>query len=159
MQKSNLYILFLAHGVCGVFARRLSFSLSLCVSVFYCVYRVCSVVCLISFLECGLHCSNNNSFGRSDPCVVYNICQTTESTLCFKFYVRVPVCLSAVYNTYDMYMIYTYMYLVCDFAVLFHSFVRSLVHWKCVNVITSLLLFETQTTGSEVKHIRIYDFY
>lgn len=110
--------------VCGVFARRLSFSLSLCVSVFYCVYRVCSVVCLISFLECGLHCSNNNSSGRSDPCVVYNICQTTESTLCFKFYVRVPVCLSAVYNTYDMYMIYTYMYLVYDFAVLFHSFVR-----------------------------------
>lgn len=75
------FVYFVPHTRYVVCLRVVSLSRSLYVSVSFIVSTVCSVVSLISFLECGLHSSNNNSSGRSDPCVVYNICQTTESTL------------------------------------------------------------------------------
>lgn len=135
------------------FARRLA----LCVSVFYCVqYRVC--VCkylIISFLECGLHCSTTtNSSGRSAPvrCLQHLSNDWIDSALNFMFESRVYM---SVRRMYILCIIYTYVYLVYDFAVLFSSFcsfVRSFIHWKCVNVITTLL-FKTQTIGSEVTMI------
>lgn len=112
-----------------MFARRFSFSLSLCVSVFYGVSSVCSV-CLDSSFSFGMRAQTITA-----PVDQLRALSTTFvkrlNRLCFKFYVRLPVCLSAVciyiyiYSMYDLYMHVSYVH---DFAVLS---ARSLEMCKC----------------------------
>lgn len=124
--------------------------LSLYVSVFYCVYSIY----IFSCLECGPHCTNGSK-DRSVRCLQHLSNDWIDSAwnlvlgslvLCVRSHVWAGI---YTHHTHNMYIIYRYIYLVYDFAVL--SWWQFKCHYNTMAWNIPLESFEQRTNVSNVR--------